>query len=228
VTDAGLKELAGLKNLQSLNLDFTPVSDAGLRDLAGLQSLQHLSVMGTKVSDAGLKELAGLKNLQSLNLFFTPVTKTGVQELQKALPKCKISVAPSDAGTGGKAHDRIQGTWVLTRWELNPKEAKDAPKTPPVITWIFQGEKVKNVEKAKTVSESTFKLDPTQSPAQIDIVITAVAENDKQLVGKTTKGIYIFEGETLKLCLGETGGDRPAKFSTEGKGYRILYLTRPK
>src|SRR5207245_4389108 len=34
LTDAGLKELAGLKSLQVLDLDFTPVTDAGLNGLA--------------------------------------------------------------------------------------------------------------------------------------------------------------------------------------------------
>ena len=44
MTDAGLKELAGLKNLQSLNLDDTKVTDAGLKELAGLKSLQSLDL----------------------------------------------------------------------------------------------------------------------------------------------------------------------------------------
>ena len=33
MTDAGLKELAGLKSLQSLNLHSTKVTDAGLKEL---------------------------------------------------------------------------------------------------------------------------------------------------------------------------------------------------
>ena len=40
VTDAQLKELAALKNLQSLNLFCTNVTDAGLKELAGLKRLQ--------------------------------------------------------------------------------------------------------------------------------------------------------------------------------------------
>ncbi len=61
VTDAGLKELAGLKSLQALYLAGTQVTDAGLKELAGLKSLQILDLRGTKVTDAGLKELAGLR-----------------------------------------------------------------------------------------------------------------------------------------------------------------------
>ena len=85
-------------------------------------------------------------------------------------------MAPSDGGAGDKDHDRMQGTWVLTKL----------------------------------------------------VDAAAAGENEKKLVGMTTKGIYSFDGETLKLCLGATGGDRPAKFSTEGEGYRVLYLKRSK
>ena len=41
VTDAGLKELAGLKSLQSLSLHNTQVTDAGLKELAGLKACNH-------------------------------------------------------------------------------------------------------------------------------------------------------------------------------------------
>ena len=81
VTDAELKELAGLKSLQALNLGWTKVTDAGLKELAGLKSLQALDLVHTQVTDAGLKELAGLKSLQALNLYGTQVTDAGLKEL---------------------------------------------------------------------------------------------------------------------------------------------------
>jgi internalin A len=90
VTDAALKELAGLRSLQALDLHDTRVTDAGLKELAGLKNLQALDLSQTEVTDAGLKELAGLKNLQSLHLDYTLVTDAGLKELQKALPDCRI------------------------------------------------------------------------------------------------------------------------------------------
>jgi internalin A len=81
VTDAGLKELAGLKQLQTLALRASQVTDAGLKELAALKQLQTLDLGGTKITDARLKELAGLKQLQTLNLDFTEVTGTGLKEL---------------------------------------------------------------------------------------------------------------------------------------------------
>jgi hypothetical protein len=81
VTDAGLKELAGLEQLQTLILVRTKVTDAGLKELAGLKKLQTLSFLDTHVTDAGLKELATIQQLQSLSLTGTQVTDAGLKEL---------------------------------------------------------------------------------------------------------------------------------------------------
>jgi RNA polymerase sigma factor (sigma-70 family) len=81
ITDTGLKELLGLKNLSVLYLGGTQVTDAGLKELAGLKNLSTLSLFDTQVTDTGLKELASLKNLSWLDLGYTKVTDTGVKEL---------------------------------------------------------------------------------------------------------------------------------------------------
>src|SRR5262245_27026807 len=81
VTDAGLKELAGLSGLQTLDLTFTKVTDVGLKELRELKSLQELDLGHTEVTDAGLKELRELKGLQTLYLGDTQVTDVGLKEL---------------------------------------------------------------------------------------------------------------------------------------------------
>ncbi len=91
VTDAGLKELAGLKSLQRLYLNHCDVTGSGLKDLTGLKSLQILNIGGTSVTDAGLKEAAGLRSLQSLIMWGTKATPAGIAELRKDLPKCNIA-----------------------------------------------------------------------------------------------------------------------------------------
>jgi internalin A len=81
VTDAALKELAGLKKLQRLDLSLTQVTDAGLKELAGLTGLQTLNLDTDRITDAGLKELSELANLQTLELNTTQVTNQGLKEL---------------------------------------------------------------------------------------------------------------------------------------------------
>ena len=71
-------------------LDDTRVTDSGLKELASLKGLTTLNLGITRVTDAGLKELAPLKGLTTLYLYSTKVTDAGVKELQNALPMCKI------------------------------------------------------------------------------------------------------------------------------------------
>ena len=91
VTDAGLKQLAGLKNLRRLHLEKTAVGDDGAAALGGLAELRYLNLYGSKVTDKGLGAIASLKKLENLYLWQTSVTDAGAGELQKALPKLKIN-----------------------------------------------------------------------------------------------------------------------------------------
>ena len=88
VTDTGLKDLAGWKDLKKLNLEGTAVTARkGCTMLTrGLKDLTELDLIGTQVTDEGLKELADLKKIRKLKLFGTRVTDAGVAALQKTLP----------------------------------------------------------------------------------------------------------------------------------------------
>jgi YHS domain-containing protein len=91
VTDAGLKALAGLKNLRRLHLERTAAGDAGVEHLKGLADLQYLNLYGTKVTDAAVASLSCLKKLKSLYLWQTAVTEAGGEALKKALPGCYVN-----------------------------------------------------------------------------------------------------------------------------------------
>ena len=84
ITDAGLKVLAKMPNLERLDLRGTAVGDEGVRALAGLNKLETLSLYGTGVTDAGLKALQGLPSLRRLYVGGTPVTEPGLDALRKA------------------------------------------------------------------------------------------------------------------------------------------------
>ena len=100
VTDAGLKELASLTNLSSLNLSQTQVTDAGLKELAHFKNLRILHLWRTQVTDAGLTNLAPLTNLYVLDLNSTQVTDAGLKNLAPltnlgvlSLPETKVTNA---------------------------------------------------------------------------------------------------------------------------------------
>ena len=80
-TDAGLRELAPLKQLQSLDLSCTRVSDAGLNALVPFANLQELNLNLTYVTDEGMKSLSTLKQLRKLQLAAAEVTDVGLKEL---------------------------------------------------------------------------------------------------------------------------------------------------
>ncbi|MBI3822955.1 MAG: hypothetical protein HY289_09805 [Planctomycetes bacterium] len=81
VTDAGLKELAPLKNLERLQLNGQPVSNAGLKELPALKMLADLDLTGTKITNDGLKDLARCESLTALGFNGTGVTDAGLKEL---------------------------------------------------------------------------------------------------------------------------------------------------
>ncbi|MDH3584745.1 MAG: hypothetical protein OER86_11070 [Phycisphaerae bacterium] len=82
VTDQGLAQVGGLKNLSRLHLEKTGVGDAGVAHLKSLGQLAYLNLYGTQVSDAGLKHLADLENLEKLFVWQTKVTKDGAKQLK--------------------------------------------------------------------------------------------------------------------------------------------------
>ncbi len=106
MTDAGLKELARIEGLESLDLDETAVTDDGLKILAGMRlrrltvpteartdvGLKHclaalhsplqLRLSGWQVTDKGLKEVLPLKRLERLDLECTGISDAGLKELR--------------------------------------------------------------------------------------------------------------------------------------------------
>lgn len=91
VTDAGMKNLAGFKNLRRLHLERTAVGDEGLAPLKNLGELTYLNLYSTKVTDKGLASIAGLKKLKNVYLWQTAVTDGGAADLAKAVPGIYIN-----------------------------------------------------------------------------------------------------------------------------------------
>lgn len=89
INDKTTKWLQGFENLRDLDLSLTPVSDAGLQQLASLKRLNHLHLLysegfaGPKITNAGVQHLSELNQLSRLNLVGAKVTDDGVDDLMR-------------------------------------------------------------------------------------------------------------------------------------------------
>jgi hypothetical protein len=81
-TDAVMRTVSGLRELESLCVSDSPITDAGLEHVASLKKLVDVSLCGTDVSDAGMKSLSGLSRLHCLYLDRTKVTDAGLEALE--------------------------------------------------------------------------------------------------------------------------------------------------
>jgi Leucine Rich repeat len=90
ITDAGLKYVAGMSDLQRLVLWDTQVTNKGMKDIATLAKLEYLEIQNSHVGDAGLTALERNKKLTTIKFSGTEVTPKGVDSLHRALPRCTV------------------------------------------------------------------------------------------------------------------------------------------
>jgi uncharacterized protein (TIGR03067 family) len=124
--------------------------------------------------------------------------------------------------------ERLVGGWVIVN---------DDTKRKGELWEIGQHQIVMNANLLGFRTTSHFhRLDAAKSPKQIDITVTVIAgvygpdvpiKADARIVG-VIKGIYSLDDDgELRLCLGEMGKDRPAKFPERPKPGEVLILHGP-
>jgi hypothetical protein len=108
VTEAQLRLLGKLKNLQRLHLERTAIGDGALAQVRACTQLAYLNLYATKITDAGLKQLDGLAKLAHLYVWQSQVTPEGIARLEKSLPGLTVDGEPAlpkpadPAAMGGK------------------------------------------------------------------------------------------------------------------------------
>lgn len=80
-------------------------------------------------------------------------------------------------------------------------------------------------EKGKALLfDGIYKIDTGQQPKHIDITAP-----EGEQAGKTSKGIYALEGDTLKMCYATPDKDRPKEFDSKpGSGATLVVWKRAK
>lgn len=81
IDDDALKHVAPLKYLRSVPMGYSLVTDVGLKTIGGMTQLEYVGLRGDNVTDAGLAHLSKLADLTGLNLCETKVTDAGLKQL---------------------------------------------------------------------------------------------------------------------------------------------------
>ena len=111
--------------------------------------------------------------------------------------------------------DGIQGTWKMVALEAEGKQAPTEVVAPLKLT--FKGDTLTFTPGEPGFSNYNYKLDPTTTPASFDM-----SHTDGPNKGKTDKGIYLLEGDHLKICFGKAD-NRPKEFTTTGNSGGGMY-----
>jgi len=129
-------------------------------------------------------------------------------------------------GAGQDDVARLQGTWQTVSLVSDGKVlvGEDVPPKGPATKLAYQGDRWLIQVGDKTIASGIFKLDPTKTPKEIDILDESGTQNDK-----TKLGIYELDGDTYRYCLAPAGKPRPAEFaSPQGSGYSLGVSRREK
>ncbi len=108
---------------------------------------------------------------------------------------------------------KLQGQWTST--------AVDGHK----VTYTVKGKMLKVVAPSRTY-QITLALEPEAKPEKtVDFRIDEAPDDAK---GKTSKGIYKFDGDDKFVFCFSPEGDRPAKYEMEGYEKIVTTLVRSK
>ena len=119
------------------------------------------------------------------------------------------------------ADKELQGTWTATKAERDGRAATDLIGH----RLFFSGNRFEIQSKdRKSLYSGTVQVDANAKPAAIDF-----QHAEGGLKGKTWKGIYVLDGETLTICDNAENLDasRPSKFEAKsGSGYVLVTFDR--
>ena len=129
--------------------------------------------------------------------------------------------APAPKKTDEAAPGKVEGDWGVESME----PAKEAP--PGSVTMRFADGKISISEGGRDRKETAgYTVDLTRKPATIDIRPEGRPAGVPEMV---VQGIIEIKGDTMKLCFGKDGSERPTEFKGDmDKRVMLITLKRAK
>jgi uncharacterized protein (TIGR03067 family) len=116
-----------------------------------------------------------------------------------------------------------EGTWRVVSLEVDGNKAAEDDAKKIVVANKADGSWSIEVD-GKVVAKGTSTIDPSKKPKTIDLTIT---EGDD--AGKTALGIYELDKDSRKVCISQSGKDRPTEFSSKpASGHVLVTFKREK
>jgi len=124
-------------------------------------------------------------------------------------------VGAQPPGQAKSDRDLLQGTWKIVTGTMGG-QAAPADELEQMKKWpfVFKGDTL------TAKSKSEYKLAPTKTPKEIDIIPQDGPPNEK---GQSFRGIYELKGDDLKICFSGPGMARPKSFD-DAKGMQTMLL----
>jgi uncharacterized protein (TIGR03067 family) len=138
-----------------------------------------------------------------------------VLPLTVVLSLCLVS-AQAQEDAAKKEFAKLQGTWKRVAAEVDGKKVPAAELQTSTLT--VDGDKYM-LNMAGQMRTGVFKLDPSKTPKQIDIVSDAGPNK-----GKSLPGIYELDGDVFKYVVSSPGKERPTDFTA--KPGHALYVNK--
>lgn len=119
----------------------------------------------------------------------------------------------------GGATAPLAGTYGVTAATINGTDLPEGDRE--AVEVVFQGDKY-TVDAPGMADSGTFTLDLTKTPVHMDF-----KPSSGPFAGQTVQAIVAIDGDTFRICYGESGG-RPSKFESPDGSNRVLMTLKRK
>ncbi|GAB4155468.1 MAG: hypothetical protein Tsb009_32270 [Planctomycetaceae bacterium] len=193
-----ISPLRTLKNLESLNLGYLPITALAVQNM---KKLKYLSLYGTAISDAGITNVLGLKNLKHLDLQRTRLTANGFSRVRTALRGTLVLGSP--VVSSSLSYKRTQypsnssSVRVVIQKELNISQKRELLEKFKAAAGLSENVFYSISENA---TGTVFELSPVDDPAKLasqlktaQLISKAKIDTSPQVVTSLIKGQVIVE-----------------------------------